>query len=260
MTYRVRNIGIAIALAVVAALLTTFYVTNYKKSVQSGEEAVTVFVASRDIPAGTAGSDVVDRKWIRSEQVNRRNVVPGAISDPSQIKELSAAQQLYAGEQVSTSRFRPLEEQGLRAQLKGNMRAFDLPGDEHQLLVGTLKAGDKVDVLGTWEFPEGTQIHVSRVVLRDLTVLRAANEGKVQSKIASGANLPFSAILAVTDRQAHKLFWLAKNGEWSLQLRGVADVADSPETVDTSASLLQDGLNQSQFRKGMTQIKRSSRR
>ena len=46
-------------------------------------------------------------------------------------------------------------------------------------------------MVGTWEFPEGTQIHVSRVVLRDLLVLRAANEGKVQSKIASGANLPF---------------------------------------------------------------------
>ncbi len=260
MTYRVRNIAIAVALAVVAALLTTFYVTNYKKSVQSGEEAVTVFVAARDIPVGTSGSDVVDRKWIRSEEISRRNVVPGAISDPTQIEDFSAAQPLYAGEQVSTSRFRPLEEQGLRAQLKGNVRALQVPGDEHQLLVGTLKSGDKVDVLGTWEFPEGSQIHVSRVVLRDLLVLRAANEGKVQSKIASGANLPFNAVLAVTDRQAHKLFWLAKNGEWSLQLRGVADAADSPESVDTSASLLQDGMNQTQFRKGMAQIKRSSRR
>jgi Flp pilus assembly protein CpaB len=260
MTYRVRNIAIAVALAVVAALLTTFYVTNYKKSVQSGEEAVTVYVAARDIPIGTAGSDVIDRKWIRSEEINRRNVVPGAISDPKQIEEFSAAQPLYAGEQVSTSRFRPLEEQGLRAQLKGNVRALQMPGDEHQLLVGTLKSGDRVDVVGTWEFPEGTQVHVSRVVLRDLLVLRAANEGKVQSKIASGANLPFNAILAVTDRQAHKFFWLAKNGEWSLQLRGVADVADSPESMDSSASLLVDGMNQTQLRKGMGQIRRSSRR
>ena len=260
MTYRVRNIAIAVALAVVAALLTTFYVTNYKKSVQSGEEAVTVFVAARDIPIGTSGSDVVDRKWIRSEEIDRRNVVPGAISDPAQIEDLSATQPLFAGDQVSTSRFRPLAEQGIHGQLKGNVRALQVPGHEHQLLVGTLKSGDRVDVLGSWEFPEGTQIHVSRVVLRDVLVMRAANEGKVKSKIASGANLPFSVILAVTDGQAHKLFWLTNNGEWSLQLRGVADAADSPETVDTSASLLQDGLNKTQFRKGMAQIKRSSRR
>ena len=260
MTYRVRNIAIAVALAVVAALLTTFYVTNYKKSVQSGEASVTVYVAARDIPIGTAGSDVVDRKWIRSEQIDRRNVVPGAISDPTQIEDFSAAQALYAGEQVSTSRFRPLQEQGIHGQLKGNVRALQLPGDEHQLLVGTLKRGDRVDVVGSWEFPEGTQIHVSRVVLRDVLVLRAANEGKVQSKIASGANLPYNAILAVTDRQALKLFWLSQNGDWTLQLRGVADVADSPEALDTSASLLQDGLNKAQLRRGMAQIKRSSRR
>jgi Flp pilus assembly protein CpaB len=260
MTYRVRNIAIAVALAVVAALLTTFYVTNYKKSVQSGEESVTVYVAARDIPLGTAGSDVVDRKWIRTAEINRRNVVPGAISSPDQIASFAAAQPLYAGEQVSTSRFRPLKEQGIHGQLKGNTRALQVPGDEHQLLVGTLKSGDRVDVVGSWEFPEGTQIHVSRVVLRDLLVLRAANEGKVQSKIASGANLPFNAMLALTDRQAHKLFWLMKNGDWSLELRGVAGSADSPESLDTSASLMQDGMTKTQLRKGMGQIKRSSRR
>ncbi len=58
MTYRLRNIGIAIALAVVAALLTTFYVTNYKRSVQHGESKVPVYVASHDIELGTSGSDV----------------------------------------------------------------------------------------------------------------------------------------------------------------------------------------------------------
>lgn len=259
MTYRVRNIAIAVGLAVVAALLTTFYVTNYKKSVQSGEQAVTVYVAAHDIPIGTSGSDVVDRKWIRTENIDRRNVVPGAISDPAQIEELTAAQQLYAGEQVSTNRFRPLAEQGLRAQLKGNLRALQLPGDENQLLMGTLKAGDHVDVVGTWEFPEGGQTHVSRVVLRDIAVLHAPVAGKVESKIANGANEGFSAVLAVTDRQAHRLFWLVKNGEWSLQLRGVSDVADSPESVDTSASVLADGMSRAQLRRGMGQIRRSSR-
>ena len=45
MTYRARNIVIAVALAAVAALLTSFYVTNYKRHVQRGEDHVTVLVA-----------------------------------------------------------------------------------------------------------------------------------------------------------------------------------------------------------------------
>lgn len=259
MTYRVRNIGIAIALAIVAALLTTFYVTNYKKSVQSGEAAVTVFVAARDIPVGTAGADVVDRKWIRTEDIDRRNVVPGAISDPAQIEELAATEPLYAGEQVSTSRFRPVAEQGLRAKIKGNVRAIQLPGDEHQLLIGTLKEGDRVDVLGSWKFPEDKQIHFSRVLLRDVLVLRAANESQVSSKIASGPTAPFSVQLAVTDRQAPTLWWITQNGEWSLQLRSVVDAADSPEAVEHAGSLLKDGLTPAQLRRELNGNRRSNR-
>jgi pilus assembly protein CpaB len=258
MTYRVRNIAIAVALAVVAALLTTFYVTNYKKSVQSGEESVTVFVAARDIPLGTSGSDVVDRKWIRSEEINRRNVVPGAISDPAQIEEFSATEAVYAGEQVSTSRFRPIEEQGLHAKIKGNVRALQVPGDEHQLLVGTLKEGDRVDVVGTFEI-EG-QLRVGRVILRDLLVLRAPGEGKVQSKIASGANLPYSAQLALTDRQAPKLFWIMQHGEWTLQLRSVVDAADSAESLESAGSLLVDGLTRAQLRKELKDMARGGKR
>lgn len=259
MTYRIRNIGIAIALAITAALLTLFYVTNYKRSVQQGENNVTVFVAAKDIPVGMSGADVAGGKWMSSQQVTRRSVVPGAISDPTQIQSLIATQPVYAGEQVSTRRFRPLAEQGVRAQLKGNVRALQIPGSEHQLLSGTLKPGDHVDVVGSWEYPEGSQTHVSRVVLRDLLVLRAPNLDKVSSKITSGANEPFSAMLAVTDSQAHKFFWLMQYGEWSLQLRAVAGAADSAEGIDSSASLLSDGLTRGQLKKELTFVKRSDR-
>ncbi len=103
MTYRLRNIGIAIVLAVVAALLTTFYVTNYKRSVQHGEGNVPVYVASHDIALGTSGADVAQGDGLRVEQVPRRSVVPGAISQPDQIADKVAVEAIYAGEQVSTS-------------------------------------------------------------------------------------------------------------------------------------------------------------
>ena len=90
MTYRVRNIGIAVALAVIAALLTSFYVTNYKRHVQRGEDHVTVLVAKHDIPVGTAGSDAVG--MMSTTEVPRRSVVPGSISSPDEIKSLVASQ------------------------------------------------------------------------------------------------------------------------------------------------------------------------
>ena len=53
MTYRVRNVTIAIALACVAALLTLFYVTNYRRSVQQGQSTIHVYVAAHNIAAAT---------------------------------------------------------------------------------------------------------------------------------------------------------------------------------------------------------------
>src|SRR4249920_2318615 len=195
MTYRIRNIGIAVALAIVAALLTTFYVTNYKRTVQQGEQKVPVYVASHDIGLGTPGSDVAHRNMLRVEHVPRRSVVPGAISQPNQIEKLVAVEPIYAGEQVSTRRFRTSEEQGIRAQLKGNLRAMQVPGSQSQLLGGVLKEGDRVDVVGTWMMPEGLQNHVSRVFLRDLLILQPPDATSVQGKIGSNPNEPFTALI-----------------------------------------------------------------
>jgi Flp pilus assembly protein CpaB len=246
LTYRVRNIGIAVALALLAAIFTFFYVSNYKKTVQQGEELVDVYVASHDISTGTAGTEVAGS--LTKKGVARRAVVPGAISDPSQIQKLVATQPIFSGEQVSTRRFQPIAEQGVQGQLRGNMRAIQVPGDAHQLMLGTLNSGDHVDVVGNWQYPESSQEHVSRIVLRDIKVLQGPTEGKVTSKLASASNAPYSAILAVSDTQSRKLWWIVKNGDWSLELRAVTKATDSTEGFDTARSLLIAGLKRKALR------------
>jgi Flp pilus assembly protein CpaB len=243
MTYRLRNIGIAIALAVVAALLTTFYVTNYKRSVQHGESKVPVYVASHDIELGTSGSDVARGGMLRVQQVPRRSVVPGAISQPDQIEKLVAVDKIYAGEQVSTNRFRPVQEQGVQAQLKGNLRALEVPGAGAQLLNGTLKDGDRVDILGNWNLPEAASNHISRVLLRNILVLQAPSTNAVTSHLGSNPNEGFTVMLAMTDSQATKFWWVVNNGDWSLQLRPITDPSDSPEEVNNAKTNAVDGLN-----------------
>jgi Flp pilus assembly protein CpaB len=242
MSYRLRNVGIAIILALLAAMLTFFYVGNYKQNVRQGEELVTVYVAKHDVPVGAPGSELAADGAFSTQDVPRRNVVPGAISSPDQVRQLVATQAILAGEQVSTRRFAPIAEQGLRGQVKGNLRAVQVPGTEHQLLMGTLKAGDRVDVVGNWTYPEASQTHVSRVVLRNLLVLRAPDEGRVASKISSGGNEPFSAILAVTDSQSKKLWWVTQNGQWSLALRPVRQAEDGRDTIESQTTMVRDGV------------------
>ena len=242
MTYRVRNIAIAVALGLVAALLTSLYVTNYERNVRSGEENVSVYVAARDIPSGTSGADAARRGMLEKSEVVRRSVVPGAISKPGQLDGLVATQTIFAGEQVTTRRFASPAERGIRAQLTGVQRAISVAGDANQLLVGTLKDGDRVDVVASWAFPEGGQTHFTRVILRDLRVLKAPGTNAASEKLGSASSDSHSAMLAVTDVQVQKLYWAMTNGDWHLQLRPPLKAVDSPENVESARSLVQEGV------------------
>jgi Flp pilus assembly protein CpaB len=243
MNYRAKNIGIAVALAALAAILTSAYVVNYKRHVQRGEGKVTVLVAARDIPAGTSGADVVDQKMLKEQTVPRKSVVAGAISSPSQLAQYVATQDVFEGEQVSTRRFSPPTEQGIRAQIKGTQRAYQLPGDSNQLLAGTIQAGDHVDVVGTWEVSADTI--VSRVILRSLLVLRAP-AGTETAKVTTPGSGGESVQLRVTDAQSNKLLWIQKNGvhdgeAYYLLLRAPTKALDSRNVLQDAHTLQYDG-------------------
>jgi len=246
MNYRVKNIGIAVVLAALAAILTSVYVVNYKRHVQQGESKVTVFVAAHDIAAGTTGAEIVDQKMLKKQSVPRKAVVAGAISNPDQLSQYIATQDVYEGEQVSTRRFSPPKEQGVRSQIKGAQRAYQLSGDPNQLLLGTLKAGDHVDVVGTWgiKLDGNNDTVVSRVILRNLLVLTTPAGSGGGAAVTSGGSGGVVLQLRVTDAQAQKLLWIEKNSEsngWHLALRPPTGSLDSSNTVQDAKTMLFDG-------------------
>jgi len=248
MTYRVRNIVIALGLALVAMMLTLFYVTNYKRSVQHGESQVKVWVAARDIPAGTSGAELAKSKAFKTTQIPKRSVVAGAISDTQQIDQLVLSQPLYAGEQVTVRRFQTAQSQGIVGQLKATMRAISLPGDADQLLAGTLKTGDHVDVVANFKLTNiqgaSGDYFATRIVLRDLLVLHAP-EIPASAKVTTDAKT--SVVVAVTDTQVQRLYFVMQNAAWTLELRPVVDAQDSSERMEGNISVLTDGISNAQW-------------
>ncbi len=252
MNYRVKNIGIAVTLAALAAILTSVYVVNYKRHVQNGEDKVPVFVAAKDIPAGTSGAEIIDQHLLKKVTVPKKAIVAGAISSPDELSQYIATQDVYEGEQVSTRRFAPPREQGIRAQIKGTQRAYQVEGDPNQLMAGTLKAGDHVDVVASWGIKnpgsgqsDSDAAIVSRVVLRDLLVLTPADGSAGGSAVTADQKSAFVQ-LRMTDAQSQKMIWVQKNSVdsgdgWHLALRPPNASLDSSNTYMDSALMLFDG-------------------
>jgi Flp pilus assembly protein CpaB len=257
MTYQLRNVLVAIVLGLVAAGLTAAYVANYRKNVQHEQQQIGVLVAANDIPSGTTGAQIIAGHMLKRESVPRTALVPGAISSPDEISRLVTTDKVMAGEQVSTRRFGSAQELGIRSQLKGTLRAIQIAAKPDQVLAGTLRNGDHVDVVANLKVDTNTSTgganHFDRVFLRDLLVLKAPSVDAGKNG-ALGSQQQTSITLAVTDSQASKLMFVVKNadansspdGGWALQLRPVANAADSPENIESIDTVLLDGLSRSE--------------
>jgi Flp pilus assembly protein CpaB len=240
MTYRLRNILLAVVLAVLAAFMTALYVASYQKRVDRGQEKVKVFIAKTDIAPGTPASALAGK--LTEKEIPRKSLVPTAVFNLRDVDGQTTSQWIYGGEQVTARRFAAAGQAGIRIDLKGNLRAVQISGNAPQLLAGIIKQGDHVDFGANLKI--GDDKHAARTVLRDLLVLKAPQSAGIDSKVTDPTSSSYNVVLQLTDAQANKLLFVTTNQdhEWSLELRPVADAADSPESLATLPKVLNDGL------------------
>ena len=179
-----------------ARLLVFYYVGQERNRLQDGEEHVSVWVATKNIPEGTVGSTLESGGYIEKAEVERDLIAPGALLQPNDVSNKLVANTIYKGEQVSALRFRSEAEKGIRAQLTGTLRAVQVPGSKDQFLSGTLESGDRVDVVATIKYkfvnfgsvrPAQRGADGDRTVLRDILVLRPATQTNGDTEVDDGA-------------------------------------------------------------------------
>jgi Flp pilus assembly protein CpaB len=236
MTPRLRNVLLAALFALVAVGATLLYASRAKTQPPAAADGVRVLVAGRDIALGTTGSAILDGSLAELRVVARDDVVADAVVDPSQLRGLVATAPIYRGEQVTTRRLGTAEQEGMRAGLRGALRLVRVQGDDEQLLAGTLRDGDRVDVLASIRQPESGTSHYALVVLRNLLVVDAAKPSGGSAGTAKTA-----LTLQLTDAQAQRLFWVEKNADWTLLLRPAAGVRASTAPAVSAGTLLGGG-------------------
>lgn len=237
MSYRKKNILGAAALALVAVVFMLVYISKAHSGGTTKQPSgpVSVLVATRQISAGTMGESLQHGAFA-VRKVPANTVVPGAVSSASSLQREVVTQDILAGQQVSQQQFGPRAASGVRVDLRGRERVVELEGDAGQVLDGTLRPGDHVDILGTWNVPEKcTQCHVSGTVVRNALVLATSAELGMPHTAAL-SSVPVQ--LRLTDFQAQRVFWIVKNGQWWLELRPVVGPRSSLDTLDNSVTIL----------------------
>ena len=191
---RRNSIVVAVLSAVLAAALIFLFVSHYKKTpAPSAPVQATVWVATQNIPRGTPEPEAAAQGLIKSKIVPAKQVVAGAISDPSVITAEAAAVPLVAGQQLTATDFTATSNT-LSEDLTGSQRAVAFSLDSEHGLTSFLAQGNTVDIMG---LSGGS----STMLLQNVPIL--SNSGGL-------------VVLRLTDRQA--LLITAATGQNSLWL------------------------------------------
>jgi pilus assembly protein CpaB len=173
---RVSSRGWAVAVGlgaiVLATILLIVYLDRYRARVSAASAPTPVLIAEQVIPAGTPGSIVATQGMYEATTVPKKEVLEGAIADPTFLTGRAAAVEVLPGRQLTATDFAATTTTTVDSQITGRQRALSISIDAVHGSLGQLKAGDDVDIYmrttrkGTGE----PQIELFREAVRVLAV------------------------------------------------------------------------------------------
>jgi pilus assembly protein CpaB len=260
MSYSVRNIVIALILAVVAAGLVIMYTSNVKHQADQSIKTTTVVVSKGDIVAGTPLNTLVSGGAFTTRQVATKDVVPGAFTSVSSLNtSLATATNITAGAQITPAMFSNSKDTAIVNQIHGTMRAVQVAFNANRVLGGTLKAGDHVDIFGemtiqaTNNASKISQQTVAARVITNVEVLSTYDTGvaTVPLTSASGANSASgtddgtggdAVILAIPQNELPDFMLIREVGAFWMALRPSHGAQDTGAAVATPCSTFGSGM------------------
>jgi Flp pilus assembly protein CpaB len=207
------------ALAAVAALaalvVLLVFMSNYRDSVRSGADEVTVLVANRAVDKGTSGDVIAEAGLFSSTKVSEVDASEGAFADPSALRGQVASDAIYKGEQLTAASFGSGADP-IAGRLEGVQRALSIPVSEAEGNVGQLDAGSRIDVLGGFNAEQsgGRTRPVMDVLARNVLVLKVPD-----APDSSATEDKRQVVVRVTDVEASRIAFAADTGQIWLTVR-----------------------------------------
>ena len=248
---RAGALGIAVVLAVTAVAVVLLYTQSYRSNVDRAGDQITVLVANQTIRELTPGNQVLEGKMFREAEISADSMVDGAITDADQLKGLVARNDVYPGEQLTTNQFQRSDTTSPSVKLESDQRAIAFPVDEGSGLIGNIQAGDRVDIIATFDvmpvtkkglsIPGAITTPVTKTIATDVLVLSApfdpAQDG---GNLTSNEKSRQVLTLAVPVSDAQHVVFAQEEGRIYFALRPAGESADIRPAIDDVLSVLRD--------------------
>ena len=230
----------ALLIALLAAASILLYLNSYRDSLKAQGAMVTVLVAKKSIPKGTAGNVVESKDLYTVTTIRESQLLDGALSDPASLRDKVAAREIFEGAQLTATDFGAAGD-SLAAQLTDRQRVISVPLDSAHGLIDGIEAGNRVDVYAGFNViplgADGRPVNggqarpMLRRILSDVQVLAVGEKG-------TGRRTSASASMTSKPRRSRSLRTTASFGSrcGRARARRPRDPASSPSRPCCSAS------------------------
>lgn len=230
--------------ALLAFLIFLLVLNGYRSSADGSSEPVAVLIAKSLIPKGMSGDLIGSQELFQPTTAPKSQVKDGAVSDPAALRGRVTTEDIFPGQQLTAADFSTTTTDAIATRITGSQRAVSIPLDKAHGLIGHVRAGDHVDILGGFNVVRvdrkgvpvqqgGTARPVLKLLMEDILVLDVptGQEGGV----GAGAQ-ETNVVLRLTDQQAAELAFASDNGKIWFSLRpqgGAQPAAPSFVTLET---------------------------
>jgi Flp pilus assembly protein CpaB len=226
LTTRRGTIILGVAAAALAGIVLLVYLNQYRNSVNSDAQPISVLVAKSLIQKGTPGNVVGSTSLYELSKIPKDQVKTGAFVDPQTLAGQVALTDVYPGQQLTATDF-GVGGNALTQQLARGERAVVVPLDSPGEVGGQIGPGDHVDIWVslTAQAANGVSRPIVRQVLQNMYIMNAA---------PGGGNVTLRA----TPKQAGQLIYASQNAKLWFVLRPAVGNATTTPPVITSSDLL----------------------
>ncbi len=224
--------AVAGLLALIAAGALLVFLREYRNDL-TGSDPVQVLVARSLVPKGTPGDIVASDELYKLERIKNSQLEDGAITDPDELAGKVVAADIHPGHQLRSSDF--ATGRAAQARLSGFQRAMSVPVDASRGMIGNIEAGDRVDVVVTFD-SSGVGPSVARIAARNVLVLSIPDKAEGGGSLSSSDQ---AATLRVDDDDAAAIAAAVDGGNVWLVLRPA--VGARSHSTDAVAGALKDG-------------------
>jgi Flp pilus assembly protein CpaB len=236
--------AVAGAAALLAFLVFLLFMNQYRSSVDDSSEPVGVLIAKSLIPKGMSGDLIGTQELFQPTTAPKSQVKDGALTDPATLHGRVAVDDIYPGQQLTTGDFSTTTTDAIATKITADQRAVSVPLDEAHGLIGHVRAGDRVDILGGFNVVRvdrrgvpiqqgGAARPVMKLLMENILVLDVpADTGGGLGGGSNSANV----VLRLSDEQAAQLAFASDNGKIWFSLRpqsGASTPAPSFVTLET---------------------------